>query len=411
MQVTQAIVDALPDLDPIIAHEATEDGWRGLTENGEIVEVRSRGPNKPIPPTDPILVMRAGKPIGYRAVKQSNINIGNYLERFAYAADLFRRNELEAAIEEANAVMGIAPTLHARYNRAFMLLSAGDWRQGFADYDRCEQGPPFQRPQCKAALAAGLKPWQGEVLTGQRLLAVHAHGFGDTIMCLRYVARLRAQGIDVVMQVPPELARLASQVGPVTANSLRVLEADYFCPMLMLPHFCGAHAPSAIARNIRLQAPPPPTLEPSSCQRIGIAWSVGKFYNGDYLRAIPLAELVAAFPDAELHSIQIQDAQEAAALGVRTHDFEDFTDCAALMMAMDAIVTVDTAAAHLAGALEHPNVFLLLSHWHSWRWLAPWYPTMKICRQQSPDDWASALGQIHGQRGRSRLDHATIATA
>jgi hypothetical protein len=199
-----------------------------------------------------------------------------------------------------------------------------------------------------------------------------------------------------VMMVPPELVRLASQVGPVTQE----MAGDYFCPFLMLPGLCGADAPDRIAPNVRLPASSAlATLLPAIDRpRIGIAWSVGKFYDGDYPRSIPLETLVAACPGAELHSIQAQGADEALALGVTPHKLEDFADCAALMMAMDAIVTVDTAAAHLAGALEHPKVFLLLSHWHSWRWLAPWYPTVKICRQTSPGDWASALGQIDDQR-------------
>jgi ADP-heptose:LPS heptosyltransferase len=64
------------------------------------------------------------------------------------------------------------------------------------------------------------------------------------------------------------------------------------------------------------------------------------------------------------------------------------------MLCMDEIVTVDTAAVHLAGAIGHANVKLLLSYWHSWRWIKSWYGNVKICRQTSPGDWASALGKI-----------------
>jgi ADP-heptose:LPS heptosyltransferase len=74
--------------------------------------------------------------------------------------------------------------------------------------------------------------------------------------------------------------------------------------------------------------------------------------------------------------------------------FEDFADCAALMSCCDEIITVDTAAVHLAGAIGHPNVKLLLSHWASWRWLSPLYSTVKICRQDKADDWDSALAKL-----------------
>ena len=117
---------------------------------------------------------------------------------------------------------------------------------------------------------------------------------------------------------------------------------------------------------------------------------------GDYPREIPLWQLVEALGDrAEIHSVQIQNADEARELGVDVLQLEDFADCAGLMLRMDEIISVDTAALHLAGAIGHPRVTGLLSHWASWRWIAPWYANMRFCRQTQPDDWDSALAQIH----------------
>jgi hypothetical protein len=127
-------------------------------------------------------------------------------------------------------------------------------------------------------------------------------------------------------------------------------------------------------------------------KRIGIAWSVGKFVDGEYPREIPLPLLVDKFGgDADMISLQVQDSEQATALGVSCPSFNDFAELAALMMMLDQIVSVDTAALHLAGAIGHPNVTGLLSHWHSWRWAAPWYPGMKFRRQAAPGDWASTL--------------------
>src|SRR5262249_24037241 len=137
-------------------------------------------------------------------------------------------------------------------------------------------------------------------------------------------------------------------------------------------------------------------LGPKDRKRVGIAWSIGKPSDGDYPREVPLAQLVAALGGAELHSVQVQGADEARARGVHVHEFEDFADCSALMMTMDEIVSVDTAALHLAGAIGHPRVYGLLSHWASWRWIAPWYSNVKLCRQAKPDDWSSALEQVQG---------------
>jgi ADP-heptose:LPS heptosyltransferase len=104
--------------------------------------------------------------------------------------------------------------------------------------------------------------------------------------------------------------------------------------------------------------------------------------------------IAKALPDVRLVSVQQQGRIEAGLSGVEHHSFEDFADCAALMMCCDEIVTIDTAAVHLAGAIGHPCVKLLLSHWASWRWLAPLYSNIKICRQESAGDWASALGKL-----------------
>ncbi len=129
-------------------------------------------------------------------------------------------------------------------------------------------------------------------------------------------------------------------------------------------------------------------------KRIGVAWSVGKFVDGEYPREIPLAMLVEKFGrDADLISLQKQGGEEAAALGVQECIFNDFAELATVMLTLDRIVSVDTAALHLAGAIGHPRVTGLLSHWHSWRWQANWYPNIRFCRQAAPGDWASALTQ------------------
>jgi ADP-heptose:LPS heptosyltransferase len=97
--------------------------------------------------------------------------------------------------------------------------------------------------------------------------------------------------------------------------------------------------------------------------------------------------------DVELHSVQTQGAEQAEQLGVTTHEFEDFADCAQTMLAMDEIISVDTAALHLAGAIGHPRVTGLLSYWSSWRWVARWYDNVTLLRQSVDGDWTSALAQ------------------
>ncbi|MCP3471409.1 hypothetical protein NLM33_13815 [Bradyrhizobium sp. CCGUVB1N3] len=381
-----AFGDDLPELDPVIFHEPTEYGWRGLTAQGEVLEVKS-GNGVP----DSIIVARAGKPIGRRAVTNDvPVDIDRYLAHFNRVVALYRDNQIDEALIESDATLKAAPTLRARFNRAMVLLAAGRWAEGLDEYWRCEQEAPFMRAQVREALDRGLRPWRGEDVRGKRLLVLHAHGFGDTIMMLRYLPKLLAMGADVALDMPPELQRL-------TRRWPSADDCDYFCPILHLLHFLRVTPDSVdgspymaieadLIRRVRLAR--------NGRYRIGIAWSIGKPSHGDYPREIPLGELIAALGDAELHSVQVQNADEARALGVHVHEFSDFADCAALMMQMDEIVSVDTAALHLAGAIGHPRVTALLSYWASWRWLAPWYADMRLCRQAAAGDWASALAAL-----------------
>lgn len=386
-----------PDLTPIIACEHTADGWRGLTGDGEILNVSAHVNGAPLP--DSIAVVRAGETIGYRALpKSTTIGLIDIYQRHLEASSAFtRENEHAKALVEIDAALAIAPTMLARYNRGMILLALGRWQEGFDEWAHCERTSPlFMRPQFRAALDRGLRPWQGEEIKGKRLLLIHDHGYGDSIMTLRYLPRLRAMGAEVVLQVPPELRRLAVQCGRV---SRELIDADFFCSLLMLMqtlHETPATVPLGTYLSVdeRLRQEWQHRIGASKRKRIGIAWSVGVPHDDDYPRSVPLELLVKALgSEADLFSVQQQGAAEADKLGVEHFRFEDFADCAALMSLMDEVVTVDTAAVHLAGAIGHPCISVLLSHWSSWRWQSPLYRNVTICRQDSPGDWESAIAK------------------
>lgn len=382
-------VDDLPDLDPIFATEITEHGWRGLTEQGEILEVQSANGHKADIPNN-IVVSHKGIPFGRRPISNRwTANISDYLDHFNRVVQLYSSNQNVEALEEADRTIAIAPTLRARFNRAMVLLALGRWGEGLDEYWQLEQREPFMRPQVREALAAGLKPWQGEDPRGKKILVLHAHGFGDTIMCLRFFPALRQIGCDVKMVMPLEMISLAKQAGIVTDH---LEDCDYFCPILHLLYHLQA-TPDKIVHGPYLRTDPFWNRR-GERRRIGIAWSIGKPSKGDYPREISLNELVPLFPYDDLYSVQFQNAHEAERLGVNTCQIRDFEDCAKLMATMDMIISVDTAALHLAGAIGHPCVFGLLSHWASWRWVANWYPNVKLVRQQTPGDWSSAVRQI-----------------
>ena len=380
--------DDLPyDDNPVIAAEPTPTGWRGLTQRGELLEVRSSGG---VP--EDLVIMRGSSAVARRKIERGELHIDEYTAHYDRALKLTRDNHPLEALSEIEATLALAPTLFARFNRAMILLALGRWREGFAEYRQCEDLPPLIRPPVAVAFAAGLKPWCGEDLAGKRLLLIHAHGFGDSIMALRYVPLLKACGAEVILQLPHELLLFGEQLAEVTTD---LVEADYFCPLLHLVGLLELVVDCRPYLKVEREAVADWRELLGPGKHIGVAWTPGAQSSDDFPRAVPLKQLAAAMPpDAQLHSVQQQGSEEAHALDIITYEFGDFTDCAAAMLAMDQIISIDTAALHLAGAIGHPNVVGLLSYWHSWRWLAPWYSNVRLCRQTSAGDWWSALAKI-----------------
>jgi hypothetical protein len=385
-----------PDLPPIVVLEIAPHGWRGLTMDGVVLNVESSN----IPYGGRVAVNRNGEHVGYRKVPwhASPGLIDRYLRCFAIARNAVQSEHLANALIAIETAISFVPTLAAQYNRGMILLELGRWQEGFDEYAQAIEYPNsmFARSQYLDCIEFGLKRWRGEDIGGKRILLIHDHGFGDSIMMLRYVPMLKAMGADVALWLPSELARLAALSAPVVSAPV---DADYFCSLLFLLQVLR-QSPASIASAPYLKPDQdligkwrselPWTWRP----RVGVAWAPGVTHDGDYPRGISLELIAKVLPDVRLVSVQQQGRIEAGLSGVEHHSFEDFADCAALMMCCDEIVTIDTAAVHLAGAIGHPCIKLLLSHWASWRWLAPLYANIKICRQESAGDWASALGKL-----------------
>src|SRR6516164_10598861 len=180
-----SFLDDLP-CDPLIAQEDTLYGWRGLTAKGEILEVRSRNGI----PSGEVVMARGGSVVARLAQPSDGAgpaSIDEYLKRYEAATVHGRANRHLDALGEWDAALAIAPTVFARYNRAMTLLALGRWLEGFWEYQECESIPALMRPPVREAIDAGLKQWRGEPIAGKHLLLIHAHGFGDTLMTLRYV--------------------------------------------------------------------------------------------------------------------------------------------------------------------------------------------------------------------------------
>lgn len=382
-----------PDLAPVLVTEHTRDGWRGLTGDGEILNVTAPTNGLPASIPESLGIARNGAVIGYRRVPQETRPgvIDTYVERLNNSTRLTRQNRNEEAYDEINAAMEYAPTMLARYNRAMILLALGVYQQGLDEFLFCEHNSDlFMRPQWRAARDAGMLPWTGQDIHGKTIVLLHDHGFGDTIMCLRFIKRLYAMGANVIVHCPEELFSIVQQHAP----TMRELPGGhYFCSMFGLMQIFGVPFESPYPYIV----PEPALVEkwrgiiPADRYKIGIACNVGKAIDGDYPRACPV-EMFEGYLWRGRANVEIPNVEQ----GTRPCDlkFDSFADCAALMSLCDEIVTVDTAAVHLAGAIGHPKITLLLSHWHSWRWNLPLYANLKICVQDRPGDWDSAFAKL-----------------
>ena len=264
--------------------------------------------------------------------------------------------------------------------------------------------------------------WHGQVpLSGKRILLYAEQGFGDTIQFCRYAQLVAELGAHVILEVQPALKSLLVQsadfagIAQVFAQGEALPEFDYQCPLLSLPWACGTtleNIPAAVSylhgegAGIRRWEERLGTKKPTQ-QRVGLAWSGNPEHSNDRSRSLPLTAL-AALLDMPMQYVSVQkilrdEATQAPWLaqhGVAHFGdrLQNFADTAALLSCMDLVITVDTAIAHLAGALGRP-VWVLLPYGPDWRWLterddSPWYPSMRLFRQTALGDWDGVIERV-----------------
>ncbi|MBI3836381.1 MAG: glycosyltransferase family protein, partial [Planctomycetia bacterium] len=299
----------------------------------------------------------------------------------------------------------------AHYNRSRMLLAAGDFSAGWREYEwrlKCSDldRQSFAEPR-----------WNGEPLEGRTLLVHAEQGLGDAIQFIRYVRLLTRCGGKIVVEVSKSLFPLLRQsaIPGLVAKGTRLGQFDLQVPMMSLPLVCGTTLSTIPARVPYLAADPQrveywrEALSAKAGLQVGIAWQGGTTYPGDRFRSIPLAQFEPlAREGIELISLQKGPGEEqlaelAGQFRVRELNNLDeqhgpFVDTAAVMQNLDLVITCDTAIAHLAGALG-VSVWVALPLSPDWRWLceredSPWYPTMRLFRQTTFDDWVSVFRRM-----------------
>jgi tetratricopeptide (TPR) repeat protein len=311
----------------------------------------------------------------------------------------------------------------ARYNLGLSLLQLGQYEEGWREYE--------YRPEGAHAPQRFSQPlWTGERAEGRTILICNEQGYGDTIQFARYVSLVKARSgaHRVVLETQPPLARLFAQNGGFEAEIApgRNLEEitlppfDFHVSLLSLPlalqQFEPLQKESYLHANPELRHTWHQKLAVRSGIRVGLVWAGSPLHRQNRRRSMRAEQFqpLLQIPGLELYSLQggpeSAQGQALAEAGLidLTAGIADFADTAAILAELDLIITVDTAIAHLAGALGRP-VWLLLPFPAEWRWgmageATPWYPSMRLFRQPAPGDWETVVQRVESELRRLAND-------
>ncbi len=316
--------------------------------------------------------------------------------------------DAEASIRKA---VSIAPqNAEAHYNLAWVLLLTGQWREGWREYEWRWRMRHFSSK--RRTFTPPL--WNGAKIEGALLL--HAEqGLGDAIQFVRYAEAANARCGRLILECPKALVRLFKTI-PAINEVIAAGEAlpafDAHAPLMSLPHIFDTMpetAPNKVpylkAQDLKAQGGL--TLPKSERRRIGLVWAGSPDNKIDKRRTLPAALFAPLMEETAADFVSLQvgpKAGEAAALPQDRLVFacdghvEDFADTAAVIAQLDLVIGVDTAAIHLAGALGIP-VWVLLPKMPDYRWMlgrddSPWYPSMRLFRQEESGNWEDLMWRI-----------------
>jgi len=318
----------------------------------------------------------------------------------------------EALMSASSALAADANFAEAHFEESLARLTLGDFGAGWRAYESRWATAAFaaQRRNFDQPL------WLGDRSASDQTNLLHAEqGFGDTLQFIRYAPHVAARGAKVIAEVQPEVARLISGmhgIHTVVPRGQKLPRFDLHCPLLSLPLACGTQS-TTIPADIPYIAPDPIDVAawrarlPAHKLRVGLTWAGCTSHKNDLNRSVRLAVLAPLLdlPDVLIVSLQHDvDARDAAVLRASpqvfqaAEPFRDFADTAALISLLDLVISVDTAVAHVAGALGKP-LWLLLPFAADFRWLrerhdTPWYPTARLFRQQQFEDWSGVIDQV-----------------
>ena len=328
----------------------------------------------------------------------------NYLDRPSEALESFDR------------AITLDPELvEGPWNKALLCLALGDFEHGWTNYEWRWRGATelvpreFAQPQLS-----------GQDLAGKTILLHAEQGFGDSIQFIRYLPMVKERAANVILEIPESLQLLMGDLTDgvtVVSRGSSLPAFDLHCPLMSLPFAFGTTLSTIPASMPYLHAPAErigvwrERLLKVDRPRIGLVWSGRPDHKNDHNRSIALSRLEPLLSVAGVAFISLQrEYREADLPTLETlpilridETLKDFADTAAVIHELDLVITVDTAVAHLAGALAKP-LWLLLSHIQDWRWMrgrtdSPWYPTARLFRQPCIGDWGSVVAQVSRELG------------
>lgn len=329
------------------------------------------------------------------------------INRGTLLGDMRRFDEALASLDHAIALQPNAAEAH--WNKALIQLVLGRFADGWAEYEWRWQKPPFieKRRDYPQALWLGDGP-----IAGKTILIHPEQGSGDFLQFCRYIPVLEAMGATVILETPSALIPIIQGMSgraTLLQSGAPLPDFDLHCPIMSLPlalrtklDSIPANVPYLAADDAKRRAWQE-LLGEKTVPRVGLVWSGAPSHVNDHNRSIPLAEFAPLFTiPCEFHSLQtelrIQDKQAFASFPLAQHVLKDFAETAALIMALDLVICVDTAVAHLAGALGK-TTWLLVPYTPDFRWLldredTPWYPHTTLLRQSSPGDWKPVVERV-----------------
>jgi hypothetical protein len=300
----------------------------------------------------------------------------------------------------------------ARVNMGIVLLLEGQMETGWIQYEYRWLLEPKPKLRHGGSLA-----WRGcEDLSGKVILLHSDQGFGDAIQFLRYAEILNSKGARVHVEVPSVLVEIAKQtrgVESVVPLDHPAQTFDHHCPLLSLPLACRTTLESIPANIPYLRASREAKhkwdslILPRARARIALCWRGNPLHANDHNRSASIRDLAPLLErkDCLFISVQLSPTSDesdvlrscSSAVDV-TSEIASFDDTAAILEKVDLVISVDSAVAHLAGALGK-KTWMLLPFAPDWRWMlrrtdSPWYPTVRLFRQQVTGDWRSAVEAV-----------------